>query len=139
MYYEHIHGPIDEWWMITAKWMVHISYLIKTVKTLVDTWISWKKKTPIESCPFYVLFLHDLSQLIPFRMSFLLDWMNSHHPAVSYCFISVVVCGIYFLGRMVAIRAVPSRRVTTALFPIQFMTDVVTVKFPSWIYADSIV
>ena len=107
----------------------NICYGIKLVKLLFDWWNAWTRKTIIEGSPFYVMLVFDVSIAVPYRMYLLQqeDWMNCMQPIVAYCFISVVVCALYFLARMMAIFAVPTRRVTTALFAVQFMTDVVSV------------
>ena len=53
----------------------------------------------------------------------------ANQPAiVPYCVINVIVWAVYFTGRLVATRAFPAWRVTTALFCIQFTTDFISVS-----------
>ena len=127
LFYTSTHGFIDHPVIHTLSSLIYACYGAEAARILLDSWNVWKRKTFITSSPFYVNFLLELSMVLPYRIYQIRDWMDTQPPIWSYCFISVGICALYFAGRVVAMRAFPMWRVTTALFCIQFMTDVVSV------------
>ena len=133
IYYEAIHGSIVDPFTLTCRGLIALGYIVKVAKVGVDSWITWKGNGIIRHSPFYVCILLECSAILPYRMRQIRDWMANQTPIVPYIIINVMICGLYFFSRVVADRGFPTWRVTTALFCVQFMTDVVAVSPTSYV------
>lgn len=122
VYYEFIYGPIDHPILHTVSGIVLTCYAILAIKVIADTWNIWRKNVTITGSPIYVVLSHDLFTLIPYRMYQIRNWMEEKSAVEVYVFLSVYICAVYFLGRLIAIRAYAPWRVTTVLQGVQFMT-----------------
>ena len=123
-----MYGTIDDPIATTLTWVNVTCFILKIMRVLVVLKDVWKRKATVVGSPFMVMLLNELGLALIHRMYFFKHLTANQPPIVPYVTINVIIWLVYFFGRTVAVCGFPAWRVTTALFCIQFLTDIVSVS-----------